>query len=166
MGRPADGEPLYRRALAIREKALGADHLEVARALGGLADLHFLQGRVAEAEAAYARALRITEQALGPEHPEAGAILYRQALVYNAQGKRELALATLRRASALLAVRVAQGELRPWVGVFEDHVRLLAATGENAPAAMRAAALADPEQRALERTLGRPVTWLRSEKTR
>ena len=30
----------------------------------------------------------------------------------------------------------------------------------------RAAALADPEQRALERTLGRPVTWLRTEKTR
>jgi indolepyruvate ferredoxin oxidoreductase beta subunit len=30
----------------------------------------------------------------------------------------------------------------------------------------RAAALADPEQRALERTLGRPVTWLRREKTR
>ncbi len=30
----------------------------------------------------------------------------------------------------------------------------------------RAAALADPEQKALEKTLGRPVTWLRAEKTR
>jgi indolepyruvate ferredoxin oxidoreductase beta subunit len=30
----------------------------------------------------------------------------------------------------------------------------------------REAALADPEQKALERTLGRPVTWLRTEKTR
>jgi indolepyruvate ferredoxin oxidoreductase beta subunit len=30
----------------------------------------------------------------------------------------------------------------------------------------REAALADPEQRALEKTLGRPVTWLRAEKTR
>jgi indolepyruvate ferredoxin oxidoreductase beta subunit len=30
----------------------------------------------------------------------------------------------------------------------------------------RAAALADPEQRTLERTLGRPVTWLRTEKSR
>ena len=30
----------------------------------------------------------------------------------------------------------------------------------------RAAALADPEQKALERALGRPVTWLRAEKTR
>jgi indolepyruvate ferredoxin oxidoreductase beta subunit len=30
----------------------------------------------------------------------------------------------------------------------------------------RAAALADPEQQALARTLGRPVTWLRPEKTR
>ncbi|MDA1117837.1 MAG: 2-oxoacid:acceptor oxidoreductase family protein [Proteobacteria bacterium] len=30
----------------------------------------------------------------------------------------------------------------------------------------RAAALADPEQKALEKTLGRPVTWLRAENTR
>jgi indolepyruvate ferredoxin oxidoreductase beta subunit len=30
----------------------------------------------------------------------------------------------------------------------------------------REAALADPEQKALERSLGRPVTWLRTEKTR
>jgi indolepyruvate ferredoxin oxidoreductase beta subunit len=30
----------------------------------------------------------------------------------------------------------------------------------------REAALADPEQKALERTLGRPVTWLRAEKTK
>jgi indolepyruvate ferredoxin oxidoreductase beta subunit len=30
----------------------------------------------------------------------------------------------------------------------------------------REAALADPEQKALEQTLGRPVTWLRAEKTR
>jgi len=30
----------------------------------------------------------------------------------------------------------------------------------------REAALADPEQQALARTLGRPVTWLRAEKTR
>jgi len=30
----------------------------------------------------------------------------------------------------------------------------------------REAALADPEQKALEKTLGRPVTWLRAEKTR
>jgi len=30
----------------------------------------------------------------------------------------------------------------------------------------REAALADPEQKALERALGRPVTWLRAEKTR
>jgi len=136
MGKPADAEALYRRALAIRERALGADHLEVGRTLASLADLYFLQGRLAEAETSYARALRITEQALGQDHPEAGAILYRQAVVYNAQGKREPALASLRRASAVLSVRVAQGELRPWVGVFEDHVRLLVAMGDNAPAAL------------------------------
>ena len=37
-GRYADAEPLYKRALAIREKALGADHPDVADTLNNLAD--------------------------------------------------------------------------------------------------------------------------------
>jgi indolepyruvate ferredoxin oxidoreductase beta subunit len=36
----------------------------------------------------------------------------------------------------------------------------------NAIRKAREAALADPEQKALAKTLGRPVTWLRAEKTR
>jgi tetratricopeptide (TPR) repeat protein len=39
-GRYADAEPLYKRALAIFEKALGPDHPSVASALNNLASLH------------------------------------------------------------------------------------------------------------------------------
>jgi tetratricopeptide (TPR) repeat protein len=55
-GRQADAEPLYKRALAIRERALGPDHPDVAQSLNHLADLYSAQGRHAEAEPLYKRA--------------------------------------------------------------------------------------------------------------
>ncbi len=39
-GRYAEAEPLYKRSLAIREKALGPDHPDVATALNNLAELY------------------------------------------------------------------------------------------------------------------------------
>jgi hypothetical protein len=39
-GRHADAEPLYKRALAIEEKALGPDHPHVAVSLNNLAVLY------------------------------------------------------------------------------------------------------------------------------
>jgi tetratricopeptide (TPR) repeat protein len=69
-GRYADAEPLYKRSLAIREKALGADHPDVATSLNNLANLYRAQGRYADAEPLYKRALAIRERVLGPDHPE------------------------------------------------------------------------------------------------
>ena len=57
--RYADAEPLYKRSVAIREKALGADHPALAIGLNNLAGLYRLQGRSAEAEPLYKRALAI-----------------------------------------------------------------------------------------------------------
>ena len=68
-GKFADAVPLAQRALAIREKALGPDHPDVALALNNLAELYRNQGRYAEAEPLYKRALAIEEKALGPDHP-------------------------------------------------------------------------------------------------
>jgi tetratricopeptide (TPR) repeat protein len=56
-GRYADAEPLYKRALAIREKTLGPDHPDVAQSLNNLALLYDQQGRYADAEPLYKRAL-------------------------------------------------------------------------------------------------------------
>ena len=69
-GQYAKAEPLYQRALAIREKALGPDHPDVAASLNNLAGLYRAQGQYAKAEPLYQRALAIGEKALGPDHPD------------------------------------------------------------------------------------------------
>jgi tetratricopeptide (TPR) repeat protein len=68
--RYAGAEPLYRRALAIDEKAYGPDHSEVATDLNNLAELLRQTNRLQEAEPLHRRALAISEKALGPEHPD------------------------------------------------------------------------------------------------
>lgn len=65
----ARAEPLFRRALAVREQVLGAEHFHTAGSLRGLALLCTECQRYTEAERLYRRALTIYEQTLGPEHP-------------------------------------------------------------------------------------------------
>ena len=52
-------QPLFERALAIREAALGPDHLDTAWSLIGLGGLHIARKQYDEAEAAYRRAAAI-----------------------------------------------------------------------------------------------------------
>jgi DNA-binding winged helix-turn-helix (wHTH) protein/tetratricopeptide (TPR) repeat protein len=66
----AEAESLHRRALAIREKALGPEHPDVAQSLNNLAWLHQHTGRHTEAEGLHRRAIVIAENTLGPEHPD------------------------------------------------------------------------------------------------
>ena len=68
-GKYAEAEPLYQRSLAIREKALGKDHPDVATSLNNLAALYHNQGKYAEAEPLYQRSLAIWEKALGKTIP-------------------------------------------------------------------------------------------------
>jgi len=56
--------------VAIKEKALGPDHPDVATAMSNLAVLYANLGRYAEAEPLYKRSLAISEKALGPNHPD------------------------------------------------------------------------------------------------
>jgi tetratricopeptide (TPR) repeat protein len=65
----ARAEPLFRRALAIRGKALGPDHPGTATSLNNLALLLKAKGDYAGAELLVRRALAICEKALGPVHP-------------------------------------------------------------------------------------------------
>ena len=67
-GKYTEAEPLYKRALAIAEKALGPGHPQVAASLNNLAGLYRLQGKYAEVEPLLNRALAIAEKALGPGH--------------------------------------------------------------------------------------------------
>ncbi len=67
LGKPLLTKPLLKRALAIREKALGAEHPETAKSLYELANLEENQ---AAAELLHKRALAIREKVLGAEHPD------------------------------------------------------------------------------------------------
>ena len=96
----ADAEPLYKRSLAIREKALGPDHPAVAAALNNLALLYHQQGRHADAEPLYRRSLAIREKAFGPDHPDITNSLNSFALLYHAQRRYAEALPLIHRTIA------------------------------------------------------------------
>ena len=64
-GRYVEANPLYERALAIREKALGPEHPDLATNLYNLAELYDNQGQCAKAEPLYQQALAIREKVLG-----------------------------------------------------------------------------------------------------
>src|SRR5947199_336002 len=74
-------------ALAIREKALGPEHADVAHSLNNLAKLYDNQGRYAEAEPLYQHCLAILEKALGPEHPNVATGLNNLGGLYYHQGR-------------------------------------------------------------------------------
>ena len=100
-GRYAEAEPLYQRALAIREEKLGPEHLYVALTLHNLALLYQNQRKYAEAEPLYQRALAIREKVLGPEHPRVAFSLNGLASLYNSQGKYEEAEPLFQRSLAI-----------------------------------------------------------------
>src|SRR6266702_4146344 len=66
----AQAEPLYLRALAIREKIEGTEHPSTADTLHELAMLYWDQGKYELAEPLFQRALAISEKVLGPNHPD------------------------------------------------------------------------------------------------
>ncbi|HEX9256594.1 MAG TPA: tetratricopeptide repeat protein, partial [Candidatus Angelobacter sp.] len=68
-GKNSEAEPLYRRALAINEKALGPEHPNTASSLNNLALLLKEQGKFSEAEPLYRRALAIREGVFDSQPP-------------------------------------------------------------------------------------------------
>ena len=89
LGQYAAAEPLYLRALSIREEALGKDHPDIARILNNLAMLYRSQNRYIEAEPLYLRSLSIKEHVLGKEHPDVGNSLNNLAFLYQKQNRYE-----------------------------------------------------------------------------
>ncbi|MBV9256669.1 MAG: tetratricopeptide repeat protein, partial [Ktedonobacteraceae bacterium] len=68
-----EAEPLFQRALEIRQRYLGPQHHNVAETLYQLAYFHQLQQQTAEALSLYQQALAIYEQSLGSHHPKTNA---------------------------------------------------------------------------------------------
>jgi len=101
-----EAEPLYQRALAIQEQALGPDHPDTADSLIYLAALYTAQRNYAQAEPLYQRALAIQEQALGPRHPDTAMTLAYLVTLYHKQGKDAQAEPLYQRTLAILCQRI------------------------------------------------------------
>ncbi len=86
-GQHDKAEPMYRRSLHIREKALGPDHSDVATSLNNLAEFYLHQGQYSTAEPLIQRSLKIRERALGPVHPDVATSLNNLAVVYQGKGQ-------------------------------------------------------------------------------
>jgi len=81
-----EAETLLKRALTLRERALGRGHADVAITLAALARHYRDRGRLSEAAALYRQALTMLEKTLGPEHPETGITRTGLGALYVAQG--------------------------------------------------------------------------------
>jgi CHAT domain-containing protein/Tfp pilus assembly protein PilF len=78
---------LAERVREIRERILGADHLDVAQSLNGLALIYEMRSEYAKAEQLYERSLAIREKAQGPEHPDFAIVLGNLAQLYVHRGE-------------------------------------------------------------------------------
>ena len=105
----AEALPLYERALAIREKALGPGHPAVAASLNNLAELYRARGAYERALPLYERALAIFEKALGPGHPDVATSLNNLALLHYDQGGYERALPLYERALTIFEKALGTG---------------------------------------------------------
>jgi tetratricopeptide (TPR) repeat protein len=105
-------EPLYRKALAVDQKALGPDHLYVATSLKNLAELLKHKGDYAGAEQLYRRALAIDEKMLGPDHLDVASDLDNVAGLLKHKGDFAGAEPLYRRALAIY--EKALGPDSPW----------------------------------------------------
>jgi serine/threonine-protein kinase len=69
IGRYPEAESRFRRALALRESALGKEHPDVASSLGNLGSALASQGKLDDAQQLQERALALRVVAFGHEHP-------------------------------------------------------------------------------------------------
>ncbi len=69
-GQYADAEPVYRKALELRQKVLGPEHPDTLSGLNNLAVCLEKKGKRADAEPLYRQALELRQKVLGPEHPD------------------------------------------------------------------------------------------------
>jgi len=98
--RCAEALPLYRQALAIRERRIGPDHGDIARSLTVIGLCQMELTRFAEAEDVLKRALAMRERLSGDESAEAATVANDLGDLYARTGRNAEAIAVLRRAAA------------------------------------------------------------------
>lgn len=116
-------ESTKKRALAIREKFLGPDHLYVAISSNNLAVLYERQGRYREARTLYERALSIREKSLGTYSPQVALSLNNLAQIHLHQGRYEQAENLYERGIAICEEIDCSSYLPP--GIIESNLGVL-----------------------------------------
>ena len=96
-GQYVEAESLYKHALKIRQKTMGAEDANTAGILNNLAGLYCAQSRYEEAESLVRRALGIFEKAYGQGHRETIITMNNLAGICHAQGRYTEAVALLER---------------------------------------------------------------------
>lgn len=91
-------ESMYRRALAIQDRALGREHPATALTLNNFGSLLALRGDFAQAEQMQRAALGTMEKVFGEQHPDTAAVLTSLSLALDRQGKIVEAEASYQRA--------------------------------------------------------------------
>ena len=86
-GKYRDALPLAERALEIREKILGPEHVAVAILLNRIGTLNTSLGDIAKAETLFQRALKIFEKQLGGDDLSVAEVLNNLALFYKNRGE-------------------------------------------------------------------------------
>jgi tetratricopeptide (TPR) repeat protein len=112
-------EPPLKRALAIREKVLGAEHPETAKTLSDLSLLFFYEKNPAAAEEFARRALPLEEKAFGAESLEVSTTLNRLGISERDSGKFKDAEVNLKRA---LAIREERHAPESWIVISLENL--------------------------------------------
>ena len=101
-GRTKEALRLQRRALSIRESALGPEHPDVAASLTVLGQTLRSAGKATEAEPLLGRAVAIREKVLGPSHPDVARSLSALAAIYADRNQMKKPEQLLRRSLSIL----------------------------------------------------------------
>jgi tetratricopeptide (TPR) repeat protein/predicted Ser/Thr protein kinase len=100
-GKYEEARGYQERALAIEEKSLGTEHLELAVVLNSLAGVAWAEGKYVEARGYLERAVGIQEKALGAGHPEVANSISNLGVLSKSEGKYEQARGYGERALAI-----------------------------------------------------------------
>lgn len=121
-------EPLLKRSLEVKRRALGPDHPSVAFTLDALGHYYLSRAELVRAGSLLERAIAIREEKLGPSHPYLAHSLANLGMVLIEAGAAEKAKAPLLRALEILESQPGPDEITAEVLILA--ARLRAAGGE------------------------------------
>ena len=115
--------PYSQRALDIRKKILGLEHLDTATSLNNLGGLLHAMGEYKSAYQYYQRALEIRKKAMGQNHPDTAQSLNNLGFLYIAMGDNEAARPYFQRALNIFSQKL--GEDHPHTCKAREHLATL-----------------------------------------